>query len=30
MSLVQTVLLLMYGDLNVPGAESIPCGVWRS
>ncbi len=30
MSLVQTVFFVMCGDLNVPGADSIPFGVWRS
>ncbi len=31
MSLVQTVFLVVHGDLNVTGADgSISCGVWRS
>ncbi len=30
MSLVQTVFIVACGDLNVPGADSIPCYVWRS
>ncbi len=29
MSLVQTVFLLVCGDLNVPGADSIPWCVYR-